>query len=225
MKSLKDKCDAFLDAIPYELVQEFQQKYCCREAYYSFAKNDRENYIKSVLQFSQSHVENSYFQYLAKCYLGSPEVRETLLLNMLNENNVPAVPAQHASKSVESEKIIGSNHTDRPELKPEPRHKTHGQLFGPVMVHSDDDLRKSIDHKLYGEPRDHDRYTRLTPEEKRFILRYAGLSKKERVVFEEKCDRRYFPYREIARRLGVSESLIKKRAVQIDKRISNMLEN
>lgn len=225
MKSLKDKCDDFLDVIPYELVKEFEQKYCCGAAYYSFPKNDLEKYIKNVLEFSQSHGENRHFQYLVKQHLGSPEDREKFLSNMLKENNVPAVSVQHVSKSNESEKKPGSNHIDRPELKPEPRHKTHGKLFGPVMVHTDDELRKSIARKLFGEPRDHDRYTRLTPEEKRFILRYAGLSKREREVFELKCDKRYFPYREIASRLCVSESLIKKRSVRIDEQISNMLEN
>ena len=48
MKTLKDKCDAFLDAIPYEFVNEFQQKYCHRNAYYIFAKNDPDEYINAL---------------------------------------------------------------------------------------------------------------------------------------------------------------------------------
>ena len=225
MKTLKDKCDAFLDAIPYELVNEFQQKYCHRNAYYFFAKNDPDEYIRSVFDFSQLHQENEYFQYLVKCYLGSLDAQKTFLSGKSDGDNAIAGATPHSLKSTGPRKKIEPKYSEQSELKPEPQKKTHGKLFGSVLVHTDEELRKSIGHKLFGVPRDHDRYTRLTTEEKRFILRYAGLSKKEREVFEEKCDRHYFPYHKIAIRLGVSESLVKKRAVSIDKQIRYMLDS
>lgn len=230
MKTLLEKCESFLDAIPLELVHEFENKYCPGQMYHQFMIKMPDEFVQSALNFSMSHMDNTYFQSAAIHHLGSLKVRtgllsdkkaETITANKNGPNGVrKPVPVQ--------QKTTGScrfepNKPSEPD--PEPRHKTHSQLFGPVCVHTDDELRKSIARKLFGELRNHDRYTRLTPEEKRLILRYAGLSKKERDIFEEKCDRHYFPYWKIANRLGVSESLIKKRAVRIDEQIRRMLEN
>lgn len=230
MKTLLEKCDSFLDALPYEFYREFVDKYCNGQMYNLFMKKMPDEFIKCVLLFSMNHMDNDHFQDAAARHIGSPVVRTGLItgkkpkiiITRENELIVENKPASVPKKPPEPHNLENIKPS---ELKTELRHKTHGQLFSPVHVHSNDELRRSIAYKLFSEPRDHDRYTRLTPEEKRFILRYAGLSKKERDVFEEKCDRHYFPYRKISNRLGISESLVKKRAVRIDEHIRRMLEN
>lgn len=82
---------------------------------------------------------------------------------------------------------------------------------------------RSIRNKLFDKPMTHDRYTRLTADEKRYILRNAGLSRKEREVFEEKCGKEYYSYKEIAYRRKMSLSLVKQRAVRIDTLIRKMV--
>lgn len=230
MKTLLEKCDSFLDALPYDFYREFVDKYCNGQMYNSFMKRMPDEFVKSVLQFSMNHMDNDHFQDKATRHIGSTEVRTGLITDkkaetIITGENELIVKNKTASIPQKSPEPHNLENIKPSELKSEPRHKTHGQLFSPVHVHSDDELRRSIGRKLFSEPRDHDRYTRLTSEEKRFILRYAGLSKKERDIFEEKCDKNYFPYRKIATRLRISESLVKKRAVRIDEHIRRMLEN
>ena len=123
MKTLKDKCDAFLDAIPYEFVNEFQQKYCHRNAYYTFAKNDPDEYIRSVFDFSQSHQENEDFQYLVKCYLGSLDAWKTFLSGKPDGDNAIAGATPHSLKSTGPRKKIEPKYSEQSELKPEPQKK------------------------------------------------------------------------------------------------------
>ena len=100
---------------------------------------------------------------------------------------------------------------------------THGKLYAPHTPHTDAELKSSIDFRLFTRPHSHDRYTRLSKEEIRYILLNTGLSSSERTVFLEKCDKEYLPYKIIAHRLGCSESRVKQIASRVDRLIRRML--
>ena len=224
MKTLLEKCESFMDAIPWELADEFEQKYCRGEKYYYFLKTNPDEFIRKVVAFSLTHKDNSYFQAKAVQHVGS----ETVRMGFLSDKKAANRPSAAIRSSAESEPHARVRQqvtfpSESP-VKDDQKKGTHGQLFTPYRTHTDGELRESIKEKLFSSPSDHDRYTRLTTEEKRYILRYAGLSATEREVFDMKSRKEYLSYGEIAAMLSLSISAIKKRAVKVDQRILRLLD-
>lgn len=219
MKTMQEKCELFLDLLPLEITHEFQDKYCPNQVYYVYSKKDPESFVKNVMEFSESHQDNSRFQALVRKHLGSPVVQE--------QSFVEKTESTAANQSILS--------AETPLNRIEPKELTSQQFKSkavnyfsrkiPAYPCSEDELRRSIEDKLFSRPQNHDRYTRLTQEEKQFIVRYAGFSQRERDVFRLKSRRTYKNYRHIGMELSCSRSTIKQLAVRVDNRIRHMLDN
>lgn len=217
MNELIERCKSFMDAIPLGFTHEFENEYCDGQPYYFYVKENPKAFAENVIKFSLRHKDTPYFQSAAVRHLGPESVRSELLTKqnepmIQNTKEQPVKPEQHEKKEKVNPQIQSKN-------------KTHGQLFSPVQPHTDEENRKNIRYKLFTRPQSHDRYTRLTTEERRFILRNAGLSTKERKVFDMKCDRKYYKYKDIAILYGFSESWVKQISIRIDKHIRHMLDN
>ena len=250
-KMLIEKCRSFLDWGAGSFIQEFVDKYCHGQTWENYAKESPENFAKDVLSFTFTHQDSGYFQYSVNQHIGNEAVRRELLAEISGKGGVSdgvkhSEPKKSSGSSSENRstgvqpasvnrtrpKVTFSPYDD-PDviMEDEPKknygsqqkRRTHGQLYLPDKPHTDAELVDSIKFKLFRKPLSHDRYTRLTKEEMRFIRKNAGLSKKERAVFMEKCDSEYFPYKMIAGHLGCSESKIKQIAVRIDKLIWRMI--
>ena len=225
-----EKCEDFLDRLHIDFVREFQDRYCPGKAYYVFSVNNPEEFVRNVLEYAQTHKDDDLFQSAAKRHLGLSEVRSELLPgekiqdSKQKDDNQDKKTDKSARESSVSKKQNSAGTGEPFFTMAQNRQRYYSSAVQPEKQNSDEDIRRNIRFKLFQKPLDHDRYTRLTKEEKRFILQNSGLSKRERDVFKEKSSNQYLTYKEIAVRLNVSESRIKQIAVKIDKQILFMLE-
>ena len=255
MDELFEKCNEFLTWLHGDFRREFESKYCFGSSYETFTEKDPNGFVKSALLFSLTHQDSNSFQYSATRHIGNVEKRRNLLEVIEKKTRDPSVQTKSSSclncdelritnRNAQQE-LSGQNRTERKisgdlgrknsseirktdtlPVEPQKNHKkTHGQLFPPRKIHSDEELRESIKCKLFAPPLTHDRYTSLTVEERRFIRRYAGLSAREREVFDHKCGMAYNPYRFISQMMSCSESRVKQLASRIDRKIWRIINN
>ncbi len=253
METLTENCKSFLEKLTYNFSKEFVDRYCHgRLTYDDYAREDPESFARDVLSFSLTHRDSWYFQHWAIFFIGREADRRKLLDEIPEKDDVSdglnhGEPKKSSGSVLENRNkatrtadvnrkkptVTFSSFEDDPDViwndELEKKHGsqqergTHGQLYLPDKPHTETELKDSIKYKLFRKPLSHDRYTRLTKEEIRFIRKNAGLSGKERAVFLEKCESEYFPYKMIAVHLGCSESKIKQIAVRIDKMIRQMI--
>lgn len=230
-KTLIEKSASFLENIPGEFVREFEDQFCHGQTWAAYAGKLPEAFIRDVISFSLTHQDYSYFQYKANLYIGNETIRQKMLAISTEKgdesdgvhHDEPKNSAGSFSENKNAPKKAAVQSDSNKSVMPQQKRGTHGRLYQPDKSHTDTELKTSIEFKLFHRPWSHDRYTRLTKEEIRFIRKNAGLSKKEREVFLEKCGNEYLSYNQIAYRLGCSESRIKQIAVRIDKLIRNMI--
>ena len=218
MKTPVEKCDCFLDAVPLEFTYEFEEKYCPGNKYYGYLKFDPEGFVRDVVKFSFSHKDNQLFQSCAQHHLGPEMNREE---NILGKKTAVIQEIQNQGENNSQEPVQKKTKAaQNPRLMDKPGRKKY---IIPEKNYTEADLQGSICEKLFTGPRSHSRYGRLSDPEKRYILKNAGFTKREREVFKAKCGED--PYSKIAEKLGISVPTVKLAAVNIDHLIANLIND
>lgn len=211
-----DVCVGFIEKIPFILQKEFEEKFCEGNFYEYYAETNPDSFVKSAVQYALTENQNIFFQDALKRYFGSVEELSAMVTMTEPVRNKDAA-VQNKIEPGQKKKILSQSKEKQP-IKSNLVQKSYTN-----GTQKADKMKESIVFKLYELPQTHDRYTRLTTEEIQYIVQNAGLSKREREVFLLKCGKRYLPYWEIGDKLNVSESTVKKRAIQIDKMIKAFL--
>lgn len=224
MTDLLDKCEKFLDSIPLDFQHEFESKYCNGSMFYSQVKQAPDQFVKNVLEFADNHKEHSYFQSAVLRHLGSPEVRKGYLEKKVSEDsqNEPVKNKLAVSEPVQNTSF-SPYHSQQKQPNNTVEKVQKRRIPKPAILHTEKELKESIKSKLLCFPRCHDRFGRLTSEEKKFILKNTAFTKRERKVFDYKC--REFSYRQISHEMRFSESTIKQLATRIDHQIEMLINS
>ena len=95
-KELKEKFEAFWDALPLDITHEFEDEYCEGQKYYSFAYNNPPEFLKSTIIFYISHKNNPIIQRAAHKRIGSDEI-QTVIDMFSDEENGKKPTVQNSS--------------------------------------------------------------------------------------------------------------------------------
>lgn len=111
-KILKEKCQEFLLWSSGGSRQEFADKFCHGQDWGKYAKESPDDFIKDVLSFSLTHLDESYFQYKATQHIGNETVRRQLLSEISGKKG-ESIEMNHLEPKKSSGPFSEKNHVNQ----------------------------------------------------------------------------------------------------------------